>query len=150
MFELGEDLFDWIEIWAVGWQEQEMRADCTDRTFGGFAFMGAKIVEDDNVTSYQCRHEYLAHIGREDIAIDRPVDHPRRIDAVMAQGGNEGQRLPVAMWHARFQPLTARSPASQGGHVRLDPRLIEEDEATGINLVLMSLPSHPFAGDIRT
>jgi hypothetical protein len=28
---------------------------------------------------------------KERFAVDRPVDHPRRIDPVVAQRGNEGQ-----------------------------------------------------------
>lgn len=149
MLELGEDLLDRIEIGTVGRQEQQVRADGTDRLASCFAFVGAEIVEDNDVALGQGRDQNLFHIGCEDIAVDRPVDHPWRVDAVMAQGSDEREGLPVPEWHARIEPLSARAPAAQGGHVGLDPRLVEENQASGINPALIGLPTRPLAGDIR-
>ncbi len=89
MFELGEDLFDGIEIGAIGRQEQEMRTDGPDGGSGGLAFVRAEVVEDDDVAFGQRGSENLRDVCCENICVDRPVDHPRGVDAVVAQGGNE-------------------------------------------------------------
>jgi hypothetical protein len=44
MFELGEDLFDGIEIGAVGRQEDEVSAFGSDDGAGGLAFVAAEVV----------------------------------------------------------------------------------------------------------
>ena len=127
-----------------------MSPDLADGFPGCFAFVGAEIVEDHNIALGQCRDEHLLHVGSEDVPVDGSINHPRGINAVMAQRRDEGECLPVSVRNARLQPLTARSPAAQGGHVGLDPGFVEEDEPSGINPVLMGLPARPFAGDIRT
>lgn len=149
MLELGEDLLDGVKIGTIGRQEEEMRAGFADGLPCGFAFMRAEIVQDDDVALGEGRDEHLLDIGGEDVAADRPVDDPRRVDAVMAQRGDEGQCLPVPMRHTGAQPLPARSPAAQGCHIGLDPCLIEEDEPSGVNPVLMRLPARPLSGDVR-
>ena len=127
-----------------------MRPNLADGFPGCLAFVGAEIVEDHNIALGQCRGEHLLHVGSEDVPVDGSINHPRGINAVMAQRRDEGKRLPVSVRNARLQPLTARSPAAQGGHVGLDPGFVEEDEPFGINPVLMGLPARPFAGDIWT
>lgn len=112
------------------------------------SFVAAKVVEDDDVARREGRHEHPLDISREQIAIDGSVDHPGRIDAVMAQGGDEGERLPVAVRDARIEPLSAQAPATQGRHVGLDPGLVDEDQALGVNLALMGLPARALERDV--
>lgn len=150
VLELCEDLFDWIKIGAVGGQKDEMRPDLSDGCPYGFALVGAEIVEDDNIALGKRWNKHLLDIGGEDVAVDRPIDHPRGVDAVMAQRGDECQRFPMPMWHTGFKPLAARAPTSQGCHVGFDPCLIEENETFWINPVLIGLPTGSFASDIRT
>jgi hypothetical protein len=49
MFELGEDLFDGIEVGAVGRQEDEVGAFGSDDGASGVAFVAAEIVQDDDI-----------------------------------------------------------------------------------------------------
>ena len=61
--QLGEDLFDRIEIGRVRRQEEELGAD---GAYGGPytpAFVAAGIVHDDDVTRLEGRHEELADVG---------------------------------------------------------------------------------------
>ena len=51
--------------------------------------MGAEIVEDHDVAWLQRRHEELFDIGVEALAVDGPVEQAGRVDAVVAQGGEE-------------------------------------------------------------
>jgi hypothetical protein len=56
-FELGEDLLDRIEVGRVFGKKQEPSAHGLNGVSHGFSFMGAKIVEDDNVVGFERRDE---------------------------------------------------------------------------------------------
>ena len=49
VFELGEDLFDGIEVGAVGRQEDEVSAFGSDDGASGLTFVAAEIVQDDDI-----------------------------------------------------------------------------------------------------
>jgi len=50
VFEFDEDLFDWVQVGAVGRQEDEVRASGCDGGARGLALVAAKVVQDDDVT----------------------------------------------------------------------------------------------------
>ena len=52
-FDLGEDLFDRIEVGRVFGKKQEASAGSLNGFPHGFSFMGAKIVEDDDVVGLE-------------------------------------------------------------------------------------------------
>ncbi len=140
VFEFGEDLLDRIEVWAVGRQEQQARAFFPDRSSDGRLLVAGEIVEDDDVAWPQCRAELFLDPLGEAGAIDRLIEHERRIDPVAAQRGNEGHRLPVPVWHLGVEPLADRCPAAQGRHVGLGPGLVDKDQAGRIRPALELLP----------
>lgn len=135
VFEFREELFDRIEVGAVRRQEDEFRSGPADHGTDFLALVAAEVVEHDDVTGLERPDQFGLDIGFESLAIDRSVQHPWRIDPVAAQGRDEGHRLPVSMRDMRDEPLAAVAPASQRGHVGLDPGLVEEDQATGVYLV---------------
>ena len=92
----------------------------------------------------------MADIGGEEFAVDGTVDHPRSVDAVVAQRCEEGLRRPVAVWRVLDQTPASGTPASERSHVGLDPGLVDEDEARWIGLRLMRLPAGSLAGDVRS
>ena len=96
-FELGEDLLDRIEVGGVFRQKDEAASDIPDRLPHRPSFVGAEIVEDHDVAWLQCRHEELFDIGVEALAVDGPVEQAGRVDAVVAQGGEESRGLPLAL-----------------------------------------------------
>jgi hypothetical protein len=118
MFELGEDLFDGIEVGAVGRQEDEAGAFGSDDGAGGLAFAAAEVVQDDDIARREGRGEDLLDIEEEGFAVDRPIDRPRRIDPVVAQRGDEGQGLPTAVGRIGLQP----SPSPAGAPCWSSPR----------------------------
>lgn len=150
VLQLGEDLFDGVEVRAVGWEEEELGAGGTDRLAHGFPLVTAEIVQDDNVAGGERRHEHRLDIDAEAVAIDRAVVDPRCIDPVVSQRRQERHGFPAAVGNLAPQPLAARAPATQRPHVRLGPGLIDEDEATGIKIRLMRLPTRAFARHVGT
>jgi hypothetical protein len=59
LFQLGEDPFDGVQVWAIGWQEREPGADGADRFARGRPFVAAEIVHDHDVAGLQGRNEEL-------------------------------------------------------------------------------------------
>ena len=57
-------------------------------------------------------------------ATRRAVDHPGRVNAVVPQGGDEVQRLPVAVRHARIKTLHAQDPTVSTTNIPIRPSII--------------------------
>lgn len=110
--ELGENLFDRIEVGRVGWQEQKMGAGGSDRGANGFTLVAAEIVDDDDVAWCEGRRQDLLDVGGKALAVDRTIENARRVDAIDAQGGDERHRLPVTVRHLAEQALAAPVPAT--------------------------------------
>jgi len=111
---------DGVEVGAVRRQRQEPGPDVAQSGGGLWAFVAGQVVEDDHVAWSQGGGELGLDVEVEQIAVDRAVDHPRCIKAVVAQGGDEGLGLPVAERRVIDQPFASRSPAGGLGHVGLD------------------------------
>ena len=114
------------------------------------ALVTAEIVEDDDVARAQRGNEHSVDVDQESLAIDRSVDDERRIDTIVSQGGEEGQRLPMTVWDVGTKAPAAWSPAPQRGHVGLDPRLVDEQQAFAIDAGLVGPPPRPLTGDVGT
>jgi len=125
-----------------------MCAGGPDGVASGFALVTAKIVEDDDVAFFEGWHERLLDPVGENISIDRSVEEQRYDDAIMAQPGQEGQRLPMTVRHLVDQQLASRAPAMGTGHVGLDPGLVDEDQASRIKPMLMASPPGTEPGDL--
>ena len=114
------------------------------------SFVGAEIVQDDDVAGHERRNENLFDISSEASPIDGAVEHARRIDAVAAQRGDQGQRFPVPVRDPCLQPLAARCPAPDRCHVGLGPSLVDEYQPPRIKAALILLPLGPPSRDIRS
>jgi len=148
--ELGEHHLDWIEVRTVWRQEQEARTDVTDGLAGFLSLVASQIVEDDDIALGEGGNQGLLDPGREGGAVDRSVQDQGGYDAIVPQPGQEGERLPMAMGHLGQIRQTARAPAAGAGHVGFHPGLIDEDQTSGINPVLMGLPARPEPGQLRS
>jgi hypothetical protein len=149
-FELGKDLFDGVEIGAVGRQEDELGTGAADGLADGLAFVAAQVVHDDDIARAERWHQELLDIGEEGLAVDGAVEHAGRVDPFMAERSEEGQRLPFTVWHLGHEPLPARRTAVRAGHVGLGPGLVDEDEPLGVKPALILFPLRPPARDPRT
>jgi hypothetical protein len=75
----------------------------------------------------------LLDIGAKALAVDRTVEQAGRLDAVVAQRGEEGRGLPFALRDLVDEALAARGPAVEPYHVGLGPGLVDEDEPRNID-----------------
>src|ERR1700722_12845276 len=120
-FELGEDLLDRVEVGGVFRQEDEAGSDIPDRLAPRLSLVGAEIVEDHDLARLQRRDQERFDIGVEALAVDGPVEQAGRVDAVVAQGGEESRGLPLALRDLVDQALFPWRPAAQAGQIGLGP-----------------------------
>lgn len=73
-----------------------MRAPGADGGAGGLALVAAEVVHDHHVAGGEGGSQDLLDIDEEGLAVDRPVGHEGGVDAVAAQGGDEGQGVGFA------------------------------------------------------
>jgi hypothetical protein len=130
--------------------DSSLGASGSDGPSDGVALVAAEIVEDDDVAWLERRHQYLLDIGQEALAVDRPVDDARGVDAVMAQSGEEGERVPAAMRGLGDQPGAPRGAPVAACHVGFGPGLVDEDQSLRVNPALILLPLSPPPRDVGT
>src|ERR1700744_5370078 len=148
VLDLGEGLFDRIEVGRVWRQIPEPCAGRFDQASQGSRIVAAEIVHDDDVARLKLRNENLLNIGAEAFAVDGAVEQARRGEAVAAQGAKERQRPPVAVWREAPYPLAFWPPSAQWGHVGIDPSLVEKDEAWRTKLGLPLAPAPASTCDV--
>ena len=140
MLELGEDLFDGIEVGRIFGQEEELGAGGADQLAHGFALVTAEIVHDNDIALAKRRRQYPFYIGAKALAVDRPLKQPRRIDPIEAERGQEGRRVPATVRDLGDAALAARRPSAQWRHVGLGPGLVDEDQALRGDAILILCP----------
>ena len=138
--ELGEGVFDWIEVGRVGGQVEKARARRFDPLARRRPLVAGQVVHDDDIAHAQFGSKDALDIGLEGEPIDRAVEHERRNHAARRQAGDESRRFPVAVGNANPQPLAAAAAAVGPSHVGRSPGLIDEDQAFGIEIELAFEP----------
>jgi hypothetical protein len=111
--------------------------------------VGRQIVHDHDVTGPKLGRENLLRIGQEGCTIHRSIEQHRRRQAVQAQAGGEGGRLPVAVGNGRPAALAAWRPAAQASHLCGCCGLIDEDQPRWVRVELAVEPGYAAAQDIR-
>ena len=91
----------------------------------------------------------MIDIGAEALAVDGAVKQAWRIDAVVAQRGEERRGLPLAVRDLVDEALSLRRPAAKPGHVGLRPGLVDEDQTPGIDKPLIGAPARAMAAYVR-
>ena len=147
--ELCEGHFDGVEVGRIGWQEEEPRATPLNDLSNPIALVGAQIVEDDDVAGRKRWGEYALDINLKDHPVHGSVDHEWRRDRVVAQSGDEGGGLPMAVGDGANQALTPHAAALPAHHVGFCPGLVDEDQRGWIKRGLMAPPSQARGGHVR-
>ena len=70
-------------------------------------------------------------------------------DAINAQRGYQGHRLPMAVRHAGRKSLAFHPPAAKRRHVGFGPRLVDEHQVLGVEPALVELPAGAAASNVR-
>ena len=94
--------------------------------------VAAEVVHDDDVALLEDGNELLFDIGAEALAVDRAVGDAGGREFIAAQCREEGQRPPVAVRREAPHPSAFRPPSTQRRHAGLDPGLVDEHQAAGI------------------
>lgn len=140
MFELREHLLDRVQVGRVWWQVEQLGLGGADGLADSWAFVAGEVVHDHDVARCEGGHEELLDPFGKAGPVDRLIEDAWRINPVAAQRGDEGHSVPMAVRHLGVQPLTFGCPAPQGCHVGLGPRLVDEDEMSGIKSPLILAP----------
>lgn len=74
-----------------------MGAGITDSVARRLALVAVEIIENDDIAGVEGWCQALLYPTGEGNAVDRPIEHEGRDDAIMAQAGEEGQRLRLPM-----------------------------------------------------
>lgn len=126
--DLGKGHFDWIEIRAIGRQEQKPRSSLF-QDFGGFcAFVNGKVIQDDNVTWRERGSQLGLDIGIEGYPVHGVVNDPWGSQTIATQSGDEGLRSPMSKWRIHMQSLTARASTTQAHHLRVHGCFVYENK----------------------
>ncbi len=148
VFELGEDLFDRVQVWRVWRQEEKFGAGAADCGADDWPLVAGEIVHDHNVPRRERGHEKLLNIFEEAFSVDRLIENAGCIDPVAAQGSEECHCFPMTIRHLGMEPLPFGGPATQRCHVGLGPGFIDENEPVGVNPALILLPLLAPPGDL--
>jgi hypothetical protein len=95
------------------------------------------------------RDQDLLDVRAEQLAVDGSIDHPRRIDAIVAEGGDEGHGLPMTIWDIRCQALQrGRAPLCPWSRAR-QSALGQERKDGGRDLLIDLQTNNSFRVDRR-
>lgn len=89
--------------------------------------MRAEIVHNDDVAFFERFDKALLHPSQEAHSVDGAIEDIRRGDFIVAQGGDEGRRLPMTMRHIIDEAFAFQRPAAQRCHVGLGPCFVEKN-----------------------
>lgn len=103
--------------------------------------MAAEIVDDDDIAWFEGRQKELLDIGEEALAIDGTVNDAGSLDPVATERRQEGERSPTSLGHFGKKRPSARCPAAQACHIGLGPGLIDEDQPSRVDAMLICPPA---------
>ena len=141
VFDLGEGLFDRVEVGRVWRQVPEPGASSLDHLPDSFRLVASEIVENDDVAFAQGWQEKVLYISAEAFTVDRAVEDAGCRELVMAERTEKCEGTPVTVRGEAAQACPFGTPAPQRGHVGLDPGLVDEDEPARIEPGLPGSPT---------
>src|SRR3546814_9926620 len=112
----------------LGRQEEELCAGVSDGAADLLALVTAEIIEDDEIARLEGGDQELLDVGLELLAVDRAIEEAGCLDAIMPQGGQEGERAPAAVRRLADPPGHVRAvlPSLEGGFFEAEPLGVQE------------------------
>ena len=115
--------FSIVAAFGLRWVARLSRNEEDQKTIRGIVF------PTNDVSLVQGRDKLGLDVEVEEFVVHRAVDHPGRVQPVMAQGGDEGLRLPVAEGGVVHQARATGCPSGRLGHVRLERRFVDKSQS---------------------
>jgi len=112
-------------------------------------FVQSNVVEHDDVVALEVRNEELFDVGPETLAVNRALELAGASIRSLSRAAGKVAVL-QSLWGTLATGRRPRSPAGEAGHIGLAPGLVDEDEALGIDALLMVPPSPSMAHYVRT
>ena len=132
-----------------GRQVEQRRPTGLDRLADADDLVGGDVVHHDDVAGPEGGRQNLLDVVAEDDAGQRAVEDVGGRDAVQAEPGDQGRGFPVAVGHRVDQALAPRAAAVGARQRRGRRRLVEEDQALGIERRLPDDGAVARLGDVR-
>ena len=110
--EFGEGHFDGIEVGAVRRKEAQPRSPGFDQLSHGRSLVDAEVVHNDVVSLVELRAEHLADVGCKYLPVGGALDQERSVDAVVAQGRDEGRGGPMTVGYRSDTAPPPQTPAA--------------------------------------
>lgn len=147
--ELGERLFDGIQIRTVGREESEVSADRFDGGAHGRLFVEREIVEHDDVAGPEGRHEHLFDIREEHGVIERPIEDRGGGQAFGRESRDHRVELPLATRRVVPKALAAGAATVAAQQIGGHAAFIEKHIPARVAERLSELPSPARGRDVR-
>ena len=88
--ELGEGVFDWVEVGTVGRQVEKFGVLRLDRIPDAGDLVGGQVVHDDDIAWLQSRRQHLLDPSEKAFSVHRSVEQHWRDEACQRQTADEG------------------------------------------------------------
>src|SRR5712672_582037 len=142
--------FDWIEVGRVFRQVAQRRVRFLNRLANGGPHVDAAVIHHDDVVAPERGNQALLDIGEEHLSSHGTFNHYWGGHFVVAQGSNEGDRLPCSKRNGADHPVAARSTPPDPRQVCADRGLVDKHQPGGIKHALLSDPTSACSRHIRS
>jgi len=141
--ELGEGVFDRVEVGTVGRQVEKFGVLSLDRIPDAGDLVGGQVVHDDDIAWLQSRRQHLLDPSEKAFSVHRSVEQHWRDEACQRQTTDEGNGLPVTVRDCGAATFAFRRPAAKPRHLCRKPAFIDEDQAFRGKIALTASPALP-------
>jgi len=138
--ELGEGIFDRIEVGTVRRQIAKFGATGLDSLPDADDLVGGQIVHDDDVAWAQGRRQHLLDPGEEALSVHRTVQKHRCNKARELEAADKSDGFPMTVRNRCTAALALWRPATKACHLRRKSALIDKDQVFGVKIVLALCP----------
>src|SRR3984957_10834143 len=141
--ELGEGIFDGIEVRTVGRQVAEFGTAGLNSLPDAHDLVSRQIIHDDEVTGAQGWRQHVLDPGQEAFSVHRSVQKHRCNETRKREAADKGNRLPMTVRNCGAATLALGRPATKPCHLRRKAALIDENQALGAKIAWAVDPMLP-------
>ena len=149
-FDFAEAILDRVEIGRVLRQIPQRRIGRFNRLAHPLYFVRRQIIHNNDIATLERWDKKLPHPFDKREPVHCSFHHKRRHHAVVAQSGDERDRLPMSMRRIADQPHATRAAASQPHHVGAGGSLVDKDQPRRIKQTLLAYPTPACTHHVRS